>query len=331
MLIDGWSFLPQAFSAQPGRADLRRLKADFTAYFKVNQPRTWIHGRLKEIIAKYCDPSLQWNEPEEVMPALSPFEAQRFVTEIHLTSQFQEEIQAAITSWDIRIQNDFPPLGYLMLLEVARELGTRPVLLTAEQIAEADIPWWGEAQLFQHEATSLFKGYRDAYVQNSLAGWRSSLSGTVEPFLDAGAFATENGPPPWKLLNDALAGSGLSFQVTVPPMDSLDNFEVKLVKTGSGELLDVGHLSSGERILLALALTAYQSSEDRLKVRPPKILLLDEFDAPPHPQMVGGMLNIIQNSLVKAHGIKVILTTHSPWTVALAPDDAIHLMVPGKG
>jgi hypothetical protein len=58
------------------------------------------------------------------------------------------------------------------------------------------------------------------------------------------------------------------------------------------------------------------------------LLLLDEVDAPLHPSMAASLLNTIQNVLVRDRNVSVILTTHNPSTVALAPEEAIYSMNP---
>jgi len=81
-------------------------------------------------------------------------------------------------------------------------------------------------------------------------------------------------------------------------------------------------LSSGEKILMALVASIYKSQSDGVF---PDILLLDEIDATLHPSMIKNLLKVIENIFL-AKGVKVIFTTHSPTTVALAPNDSIYVM-----
>ncbi len=74
---------------------------------------------------------------------------------------------------------------------------------------------------------------------------------------------------------------------------------------------------------MSLALALYNSNFD---IEFPKILLMDEPDASLHPSMSKKFLDIIQNVFVKEKKVKVILTTHSPSTVALAPEDSIYIV-----
>jgi len=52
-------------------------------------------------------------------------------------------------------------------------------------------------------------------------------------------------------------------------------------------------------------------------------LLLDEVDASLHPSMIKNLLDVIEKIFLK-NGCKVILATHSPTTVALAPEESIY-------
>jgi hypothetical protein len=60
----------------------------------------------------------------------------------------------------------------------------------------------------------------------------------------------------------------------------------------------------------------------------PDLILLDEVDAPLHPSMVLSLLRTIENVIVGQYGRKVIMATHSPSTVALAPEESVYLMDP---
>jgi AAA15 family ATPase/GTPase len=77
---------------------------------------------------------------------------------------------------------------------------------------------------------------------------------------------------------------------------------------------------------MSFALCLYYAEDRRQLVDYPKVLLFDEIDAPLHPSMTQSLLRTIQDVLINRHGIKVILTTHSPSTVALAPETSLYAM-----
>lgn len=103
-------------------------------------------------------------------------------------------------------------------------------------------------------------------------------------------------------------------------------YEPILIDQTKGTQVKFADLSSGERILMSFALCLYYAEDHRQIVDYPKVLLFDEIDAPLHPSMTQSLLRTIQEVLVEKNNIKVIMTTHSPSTVALAPEEAIYVM-----
>jgi len=87
-------------------------------------------------------------------------------------------------------------------------------------------------------------------------------------------------------------------------------------------------LSSGEKILMSFAFCVYYSNDQRQNPAMPKLILLDEVDAPLHPSMSRALISAIRDTLVGQYKIKVIASTHSPSTVAMAHDDEIYVMRP---
>ena len=57
----------------------------------------------------------------------------------------------------------------------------------------------------------------------------------------------------------------------------------------------------------------------------PRVLLLDETDATLHPSMIKTLLHVLDDSF-RQRDVKVILATHAPTTVALAPEESIYTM-----
>jgi len=56
----------------------------------------------------------------------------------------------------------------------------------------------------------------------------------------------------------------------------------------------------------------------------PRLMLLDEPDAHLHPSLTKQFIQSIQDVLVKKFGVQVIMTTHSPSTIALSPEGNIY-------
>ncbi len=186
---------------------------------------------------------------------------------------------------------------------------------------------WGEVDPFQQAFGRLFSTYRDLIHQNDrLQKYPPADSELV--YLDTAQFTAEHGEPPWDFVNKILEICELDFRVNSPPLHETSSFEPKLNKLSSDVEMRFGDLSSGEKVLMSFALCLYNASDARQKKRFPRLLLLDEIDAPLHPSMVVSLLNTIQRVLVDDKGISVILTTHSPSTVALASEDSLYEMNP---
>lgn len=135
------------------------------------------------------------------------------------------------------------------------------------------------------------------------------------------------GPAPWDVVNESLRVAGFPYEVVKPTtVGLLDHYELKLKNTELGIEIRPADLSSGEQVLLQLTLWLFSSSKEGVF---PKLLLLDEPDAHLHPSMTVQFLDVISEVLVRKHGVRVIMTTHSPSTVALAPEGSIFQMERG--
>jgi len=135
---------------------------------------------------------------------------------------------------------------------------------------------------------------------------------------------SEIGVKPWFVLRDIIKEAKLPFEINDPAENGFrDGFQLKLSHNFTNENVDFNDLSSGEKVLLSLVFYLYNSQEKNIF---PKILLLDEPDAHLHPSMSQQFLNVIKNVLVDRFGVQVIMTTHSPSTVILAPIESIFEM-----
>jgi energy-coupling factor transporter ATP-binding protein EcfA2 len=122
-----------------------------------------------------------------------------------------------------------------------------------------------------------------------------------------------------------MLNSGLPFQLTDPRNAStLVEFQLTLLHRTTRASVKMTELSSGECVILSTIFWLFASHNGRL----PKVVILDEPDAHLHPSMVRRFLDFLQKALVERHNVRVILTTHSPTTVALSPEEAIFLMRP---
>jgi predicted ATPase len=136
------------------------------------------------------------------------------------------------------------------------------------------------------------------------------------------------GEPPWDLLSSVLKAAGLAFTFNIPqPLKpsrpfSNEQFDFQL-RDREGNAVPMDQLSDGERVLMATSVWRYHAD---LAGRHHRLFLLDEPDAHLHPSLTRRFLNILTKTFIQERGARVILTTHSPSTVALAPEESLFQM-----
>lgn len=171
----------------------------------------------------------------------------------------------------------------------------------------------------------VFWDYYVKYRGNQVNEYQNAKYGKTYDAVPEKEFIVLHGEKPWDLVNEILLTfDTLKYKVTSPEgSDYFGNFQLKLRHTERPDLeIDFSHLSSGERVLMALVASVYKSSVDRYF---PDLLLLDEVDASLHPSMMKNMLDVIERIFL-SQGVKVILVTHSPTTLALAPEGSVYVM-----
>lgn len=171
----------------------------------------------------------------------------------------------------------------------------------------------------------LIWGYYIKYSQNQLNELNNTKYKTNHKVLTEAEFISSHGKKPWDVINSILSGfQSLDYKINSPEGgDLFSNYQLKLTSKSKPDLqIEFNDLSSGERILMALVASIYKASFDN---NFPDVILLDEIDASLHPSMIKNMLSVIQDIFL-AQGIKVVLVTHSPTTIALAPEECIYVM-----
>lgn len=187
---------------------------------------------------------------------------------------------------------------------------------------------WGGFSAFDPAITRVFSAYRDARFRNRMQRLHDEDDGTQLAQSDS-EFIASYGEPPWVLLNGALELFGLGYKVVAPSNEISDPVRFILTRIDNGVTVQPSQLSSGERVLLRFALSLFKYDPLRVGVTMPKLLLLDEMDGSLHPEMVNRWLSAIKN-LVDHRGVCCIITTHSPTTVALSPENSLYELKSGK-
>jgi ABC-type branched-subunit amino acid transport system ATPase component len=172
----------------------------------------------------------------------------------------------------------------------------------------------------------LFLSYHQLRNRNFLAQFRQSQGDAPSPAaLTDNEFTSRYGPPPWALLNETLALLGLNYEF-IPPDGFEEELQYEPLLKHAALIINTNQLSTGEKTLLAIAMSIYGGTNLSEAIRLPRVLLLDESDASLHPAMIKNLLLVATEIFCKRHGSKVLMTTHSPTTVALAPEESIYVM-----
>lgn len=170
------------------------------------------------------------------------------------------------------------------------------------------------------------------YIQrknlNEYNQYRAEIKGEDFSFLSEEVFLKRFGREPWKIINKIIESTFDSkFKFSEPDDKSQSySYNAVLIQQDNNLPVAVKALSSGEKTLLWLALTLFNSQYyDPMAVKTPKLLLLDEPDAFLHPQMVVKMFSVL-TEFSESFNSRILITTHSPTTVALSPENSTYIV-----
>lgn len=225
-----------------------------------------------------------------------------------------------------------------VLVSLAMKLASKlPHELTRDDILRA---WNYEGELIDSKLNRIFVAYLvDQFLWAHREIETASPGMSFQGLMDQ--YATSN-PAPWAVLRETLddmrregGEDGLfNFEFSDPSGVQLNMatfqdfaFEAVLTNRSTGDVCSVDTLSSGERVLMSLCLMSFNQ---RLGRRKPRLLLLDEVDAVLHPSMVRALFTMIRKLFV-GQGTKVLMTTHSPVTVAMLDQGEIFRMTRSGG
>lgn len=197
--------------------------------------------------------------------------------------------------------------------------------ITRERFLQLYKPHMLKNNFLPDQLGQIFWDYHIKYTDNDFAEFQNQKYKENEIVLTETEFTAQHGEKPWEVINEILDQfQSLQYKVNSPKRGkTAGSFQLKLKHLNKDNLnVDFNNLSSGEKVLMALVASIYKASTN---TGFPNLLLLDEIDASLHPSMIQNMLNAIQNTFLNK-GIKVILVTHSPTTIALAPEESIFVM-----
>lgn len=141
-------------------------------------------------------------------------------------------------------------------------------------------------------------------------------------------------PPPWDVINQIVDNLGVDFYfngIEKREFTIEAAIEFSLIKKSTNESIPFNDLSSGEKVIIGLIIKLFTSEYYQEKLTFPELLILDEPDAHLHPEMSKLLLDVLDKTFSKQYNIKIIITTHSPSTVALTPEESIYQLKNGLG
>ncbi|WP_461131226.1 AAA family ATPase [Spirosoma aerophilum] len=212
-----------------------------------------------------------------------------------------------------------------ILKEIIKSSGIPILKLKVEDIKEHyPVALGNPADMFQQNFSNVFKRYLDRLEDNMYFKYLNEVRGVKKNYISDQEFIERHGEAPWDLVNKIFSEAEIDYRVNNPIVNDRDlPFQFLLINKTNGAEVPFSDLSSGEKVLMSLALALYNS---RFDLAFPDVLLLDELDAHLHPSMAKQLLRVLNEVFVKEKGVNVIMTTHSPSTVALAPEESLFIM-----
>ncbi len=183
-----------------------------------------------------------------------------------------------------------------------------------------------DPKLFGSQLEYVFYNYAKRRDQNQRLFFEKETYNDRNDSISDDEFV-KNFIPPWVSINEILGQHNLDFKfkgIERQDFTSEANISFQLVKTTIGKDIEFQHLSSGEKVIIGLIIKLFTSQYYNDKLEFPELIILDEPDAHLHPEMSKLLIDVLNGTFVQKLGIRVILTSHSPSTIALCPDNSIY-------
>lgn len=188
----------------------------------------------------------------------------------------------------------------------------------------AGVPLQVESDPFSASLSEWFVDYYKRFWTHAQPILEKSDSPSVDELKNA--YTTKNGNFPWDEVNMLLQTAGFDLVVTSPSSEGGNDFNVQFSNLAGTATFTAGELSSGEQIIVALAPLISSTVRNAESEGFPELLLFDEIDASLHPQLIATLLKVLHQDLIERHKLRIIFVTHSPSTVALAPEESIFVL-----
>lgn len=189
------------------------------------------------------------------------------------------------------------------------------------------------SDLFSSQVELIFYNYAKRRDQNRKNWFYKNEEGIANNSTSDADFINKY-IPPWIAINDILDRHSIDFhfkgiEKTEFSVDAQIDFN--LYKKTTEQVIPFGDLSSGEKVIIGLILKLFTSEYYGKDMTFPELLILDEPDAHLHPEMSKLLLDVLRETFALKFRINVIITTHSPSTIALAEENEIFQLKNGLG
>ena len=178
--------------------------------------------------------------------------------------------------------------------------------------------------IFSANIGRIVNHYETLKHANFYKTFENERRGTSHEVLTDEQFIENYGHNPISRFNELFESCDLPYRVQAEKQNMGQFFNINFININTDEPVHELKLSSGEQVLLAAELATYNINTG--SIIQSKLILFDEPDASLHPSMIKRWMDTLEKIFIN-NGISIIMTTHSPSTVALAPDTAsIYLM-----
>ena len=191
---------------------------------------------------------------------------QQFNQRIEANRRIGRDVFSYLSGSDLPIQS--------ALKKLIERCGSIDAITEDDFNALYDISEMSTSEIFSSQFASIFKLYHARLEDNQYKAFRNDKFGDKYNVLSDEQFTEIYGPKPWELINSMLAKASLSYRVNNPEgQDRESDFHLTLTDPERGININVNDLSTGEKVLMSLALAIYNTTEHNHK---PNVLLLDE-------------------------------------------------------
>jgi ABC-type lipoprotein export system ATPase subunit len=191
-----------------------------------------------------------------------------------------------------------------------------------------DVSMMSQDDFFTGQFALIFKNYHKLLEENKINKYYKEQGYSDIPnILTDEEFRNKYGIPPWEFVNSILESINVPYRVNSPLGTRMEaSFVFKLISIDGTYNISPQDLSTGEKVLMSLALAIYNTNGT---INKPDLLLIDEPDAPLHPSMSKKMVEVLKDKIVDLSKIPVIITSHSPTTIICCDGSAVYKMERG--